>query len=550
VDAYNAGAAHPSPVKTINGQDAVSFLNDWAQKGALNDPDALYNSVMYSRPFGADLPGWDGYFAGSGRFGYIWPGLDTTIGFQNGTFKSYHTTSGVIGNFSGVTDGESFYQQFCTDQPTPAASSPPATTTPATAPGYPSPVIISSDTVVSGYYLDSYVNSDVAVLSMLSFEPNLPSEFQAVVQHFLAAAKAAGKKKLVIDVSANGGGYILQGYDTFRQLFPQILQDGFTRFRNTATLEVMAEETAQIIPGDYNPATASADLINLFESFANYRYDNNINDQPFHSDSDKFGPVTYNGDNFTHIIRWDLNDPLTTINATFGMGMEITGYGTRRNFTQPFAAEDIILLYDGYCASTCTLFSEFMRLQAGIKSIAIGGRPSRAPMQGVGGVKGANNFGFDYLQYLASLIFELASPAQQTHANWTLLNDLTLLPVNRSTDTSVNVRDNILRPNLGDGLPAQFVYEKADCRLFYEPAMITDVSQMWEAAADAAWGSKGCVEGGLDLRKRTPEEMAAMERGPGRRDNGVPDDWRQNAVFPPIDKSLTWKGLHGRKVPA
>ena len=59
-------------------------------------------------------------------------------------------------------------------------------------------------------------------------------------------------------------------------------------------------------------------------------------------------------------MRWNLNDPLTTTNTTYGMGIEITGYGSRQNFTQPFAAADIILLYDGYCASTCTLLSEFL----------------------------------------------------------------------------------------------------------------------------------------------------------------------------------------------
>lgn len=90
-----------------------------------------------------------------------------------------------------------------------------------------------------------------------------PQEFQAVTEQFLNDAKAAGMKKLVIDVSGNGGKSsmslycmelllttcrgmydfklslrefivltppldILQGYDSFRQLFPHIVQEGYT----------------------------------------------------------------------------------------------------------------------------------------------------------------------------------------------------------------------------------------------------------------------------------------------------------------------------------
>ena len=192
----------PSAVTTINGEDAVSFIETLSQLGALNDPDALYNAMFYSKPFAASSAGWEGYFSGSGRFGFIYPGANTTLGFENGTLITYQTTSGVIADFTGVTDGDSFYDKFCTG-PSPDTESTvsPAPAAPKSAPGYPPPVVISSDSVVSGYYLNSTENSDVAVLSMLSFEPSIPAEFQYVVQTFLADAKAAGKTKLVIDVS-------------------------------------------------------------------------------------------------------------------------------------------------------------------------------------------------------------------------------------------------------------------------------------------------------------------------------------------------------------
>lgn len=98
------------------------------------------------------------------------------------------------------------------------------------APGYPTPIEITDDAVVSGYYLNGTGYSDVAVISLLAFESESFSEFQAVAQKFFADAVRDGKTKLVVDLSANGGGYILQGYDLFRQLFPNIVQDGYTRW--------------------------------------------------------------------------------------------------------------------------------------------------------------------------------------------------------------------------------------------------------------------------------------------------------------------------------
>ena len=341
----------PSPVTAIDGEDVYAFLEAVAQENFLQDPDAAYNILFYSPAFQAAAPGWQGYFAGSGRQGYIYPGVNTTFSFENGTTAVFENTAHVIGDFTSVTDGESFYQKFCTGPATPTSTNMTTTTATGTAAptaspnipaGYPTPVVITPDQSAAGYYIPDL--PDVAVLSMLSFDPDVPVDFQTAVQTFFADAIAAGKTKLVVDLSANGGGYILQGYDTFRQLFPQILQDGFTRFRNQESFDLIAQEYAAFIPANYSPATASADLINIFESAPNYRFDYNITDQPFTSLEAKLGPQTYQGDNFTNIIRWDLDDPILTINATFGMGEEITGYGNRSNFTQPFAAENIIMV--------------------------------------------------------------------------------------------------------------------------------------------------------------------------------------------------------------
>ncbi len=550
----------PSAVTKINGEDVYQFLEALSQLGQQQDPDSLYNNLMFSLPFNVASNGWQGYFGGSGRYGYEYPGNSTVLTFENGTTTEYITTSTLLASFSGVTDGESFYQKFCTGPQSTAtsnassaasssSSAPTATasfsTTPA--PGYPKPQIISSDQVVSGYFLPTPYD-DVAVLAMVSFEPQSPPEFQYVVQTFLAMAKAAGKKKLVVDVSANGGGYILQGYDTFRQLFPHTVQYGYNRWREHEAFNIVAEQFSALIPAEYNPDTASDYLINIFESPFNWRFDYSVHDTPFSSYEDKFAPHEYQNDKFTAIMRWNFNDPLLTINSTYGIGMDITGYRSRTGFHQPFDADDIVLLYDGYCASTCTLFSEFMRLQGPVRSIALGGRHTNpGAMQGVGGTKGSNNYAYGDILGVVQTAYQSGTAEQQ--ANWTILTTYSDLPIRRSTDTSLNVRDDILPQNRNDGTPAQFVVEEADCRLYYTAEMITDMNAVWGAAADAAWGERKCVAGrgfsgqekravaSNDVRKWKVEDLGVVPRSFSikRADDA--------AAF------SSWQAKHGRKVP-
>jgi Peptidase family S41 len=502
--------------------------------------------MFYEKAFVAAAVSPGGYWSTAGRMRYIYPGANTTYEFANGTIITVPNIAIVKGDFDGVVDGKTFYETFCAGS-TASANAQSMVAADITAAGYPHPVVITNDAIVSCYYLDGAGFEDVAVLSILAFESESPPEFQAVVQTCIADAKAAGKTKMVIDVQANGGGYILQGYDTFRQFFPSIVQDGFSRLRENETFTTMAKLFSDSIPANYNPLTAPFDTINAYESFLNYRFDLNLTDQNFSTFEDKFGPHYYKGDPYTSILRWNLSDPLLTINSTFGIGMDITGYGRRTGFTQPFAAENIIMLYDGYCASTCTLFSEMMRIQGGVKSVMFGGRPGNSPIQALGGVKGAQSFGFADVLSLAQYANMTATPEEQA-----ILAQFTDYPISRSSSNGLNLRDQILRGNVDDGLPAQYVVEEADCRLFWTKPMINDVREVWKAAAKAAWGGGGCVAGSLskrdaststgieELTARSTREVAQPWKGVTKRFN-VRRDFKS-------DKTSLWAAKHILKV--
>ncbi|GAP90227.2 putative peptidase s41 family protein [Rosellinia necatrix] len=490
-----------SVVAEINGKDAETFLSEWVFAVSGNqDADAAYNSLFYEKAFAAEISS-NGYFQNGGRTRYVYPGSTTSLKFANGTSLELNNIARIKGDWSGVVDGPSYFAKFApgatstgsTAKTTPSPAPSPAAR--AAVPGYPEPVISSSDGVISGYYLTGAGFEDTAVLVALSFAPADQVEFQQVAQDFFAAAKKAGKKNLVVDVSVNGGGYIFSGYDLFRQLFPDIVQEGLGRWRENPGFNAISE-VFSANSADFDADTAPEDIIYQYESVYNYRYDIDEANKHFKSFEDKFGPQEFLGDSFTDVMQWDFDDPLNTINATFGFGTDITGYRSRANFTRPFAGpENIVVVLDGYCASTCTLFSQFLVHDAGVKTIAMGGRPSREGLiQGVGGVKGSQSYGYadvyanvqSALAYTNDSALVAALSAYDTYA------------IGRNQVSNLNVKDEILRANLADGTPAQFVAEYSDCRLWWTEAMVRDVSAVWRAAASAAFGDGKCAYGAID----------------------------------------------------
>ncbi|KAK8123083.1 hypothetical protein PG984_011753 [Apiospora sp. TS-2023a] len=482
-----------STITKINGKDAATFIEDaiFAVSGN-QDKDSAYNSMFYEKAFAATKG--TGYFKQGGRTRYVYPGPETSFTFANGTELELPNSALIKGNWTGVVDGKSFFATFAPySDPTKASQTPTATptplppvVTPTGVPGYPKPVIVSSDFAVSGYFLDDKPGfEDVAVLAMLSFSPGDPAEFQRVVETFFDKAVAAGKKKLVVDVQVNGGGYIFQGYDTFRQIFPDIQQEGTGRWRYSPGFEAVSKVFAKNCEG-FDPWTASDELIQQCESVYNWEYDYNRSNKNFTSYEDKFPPTHFKGDNYTELMQWNFDNTIDTINSTYGIGYDITGYGTRKNYTtRPFGGpENIVVLFDGYCASTCTLFSQFMKHDAGVPFIAMGGRPGvQDKIQGVGGVKGSQSYSFSSVWSYA----QLARKHTEDAALIKELDRLTMYPFARASNAGVNVKDEILREHWDDGTPAQFVAEYADCRLFWKADMHKDITNLWTAAADAAF---------------------------------------------------------------
>ncbi|KAI0408309.1 hypothetical protein F4802DRAFT_549300 [Xylaria palmicola] len=528
-----------SHVVEINGIDAATFIERRVTDSSnAQDPDAGYNTMFFSQANKAGLQA-NGYFEGGGRERFFYPGNATSLTFANGTaVRKPNIAKFHYGpyDWSNVMDGETMHKEFCRGAYTTGSSrvatrdvksvrrrprsnsihsypQPPVSLvsrqdTPNKIDGYPEPILITDDQIVSGYFIDEPGFEDIAVLVLLSFSSDFVS-FQSAVQEFFAKAVEAGKTKLIVDLQANGGGTILQGYDTFRQIFPDIIQDGPSRWRSTSGFNALSQ-TFSPLCANYTPNVDFQDLDNVCTAVNNWRNDLNDTNGRFTSYADKFGPLTVSGDSYTNYMEWDPANPVLTRQA---FGTDITGYGRRKNFTRPFGApENVVLLYDGYCASTCSIFAQFMRHGAGVKSIAMGGRPRKGLIQGVGGVRGAQVYPFRQVGVLA----EIARSYTEDPA---LVEELKRLDDTYVTSRSpyqvpvVNVRDAVLPGELESGVPTQFVTELADCRLYWTESMVQDTAEIWKAAALAAFQRGECAAGGIAGPVYWPQVAGSKSRG-------------------------------------
>ncbi|GAP91229.1 putative peptidase s41 family protein [Rosellinia necatrix] len=535
-DAMSPHEKSPHVVK-INGVDAASYIERRVTDSSnTQDPDAGYNTMFFSQANKAGLQA-NGYFEGGGRERFFYPGNTTSLTFANGTtIEKPNIARFHYGpyDWNNVMDAETMHKEFCRGAYTAESSriatrnvkstrsrvspngvnnypQPPKLRVsrqdePNKIAGYPEPVVITYDQIVSGYFIDEPGFEDIAVLAMLSFSSDFVS-FQSAVQDFFTKAVEAGKTKLIVDLQANGGGTILQGYDTFRQLFPDIVQDGPTRWRSSPSFNALSE-TISPLCANYTPKLDYQNLDNACTTVNNWRNDLNDTNGRFTSYADKFGPLTAaDGDSYTNYMEWDPANPVLTRQA---FGTDITGYGRRANFTRPFGgAENIVLLYDGYCASTCSIFAQFMKHGAGVKSVAMGGRPHhKGPIQGVGGVKGAQVYPFRQMGILADLARSYTtSPALTTELR--RLDDVYVSGRSPYQVPVVNVRDAVLPGALDAGVPTQFVTELADCRLYWTRPMIRNTAEIWKAAARAAFRGDKCVAGGIAPPARRPQFTAA-----------------------------------------
>ncbi|OAL21631.1 hypothetical protein AYO20_11349 [Fonsecaea nubica] len=510
----------PSPVTSIDGVDVVTFLLTQSMVRAGQDPDSLWNQLTPNLVSQRD---------DSFRASLFYPGPSTNITFANGTTREYPNIAVVNVLLDGVHTGDDAYSSLCygafdtetlratatstssASSTSPTTSEAPTTTEAApsspTIANFPYPVIKHSADSVAGYYLNETGLTDVAVLQIREFESessgdDYEREFQSVIEKFLDAAVKTGKKKLIVDLQGNPGGFVVLGTDTYAQLFPSIKPIDKSNVRDHLGFWILGNAASEM----YSNATKTDDESD--EQYDTVAYNTlayqSIVSHQFYDFPDfetYYGPYPANGGNFSAYFQVNYTDPGYT--NFQDNGIIITGTNNRTGFRQPFAAQDIVVLTDGFCASTCTVVSEYLKSYSGVQFITVGGRPQTGPMQAVGGVKGSQVFPFTRLIPWVDLLHSPNSTFSEL-ANGTIWEDFTYEPVARTLDEQgaggVN-GCNHFRYGEQTATPLQFVYEAADCRLWWTREMMYDPTFIWSRVATVAFkerkgtqfNSKYCV---------------------------------------------------------
>uniref|UniRef100_A0A8H7N2W7 Tail specific protease domain-containing protein n=1 Tax=Bionectria ochroleuca TaxID=29856 RepID=A0A8H7N2W7_BIOOC len=535
----------PSPIVEIGGESVFTYLRSYIARTAaigVNDPHAEWNRLMFSPAFSFGQTGvsnqktsYFDYFQST----LVYNGPVLKGRFANQTEFTWAYTAGSELNLTdfGLLSGSDIYKKFilnpASNQTThslrevstlepsisktaPSLGDPPSMERRSSSASsialkvpfdsYPAdPVVMQQNFTeggtVSGYFL---TDQSTGVLSLPTFAMDKPVSFSDAVSSFIKKAKEAGMKKIVIDLSGNGGGNVLLGYDVFKQFFPAIEPRLAWRTRASPSLNTIGSLMTRI-SGDDGSVFPEELILSAWHKSAifaaiNAEFTLDTNYTKWASWNEFYGPHQIYGDNFTTPGFYNLSSvPFT---ATFGR--PITGYGDlSTDLQQPWAAEDIILLQDGYCGSTCSLFSNIMKNDAGVKSVVVGGIPQYGPMQGVCGTRGSNVLKWSDLGTAIDIIKQNISSSQNDYRS--VLQDLELtdgdlngLPTSpsltpwKNAQGAINALDEINLFNTD--VPRQFVYEAADCRLFYTADMIQDITQLWRTAGSFAMGNTSiCV---------------------------------------------------------
>ncbi|KAK4982197.1 hypothetical protein LTR66_009415 [Elasticomyces elasticus] len=374
-----------------------------------------YSVSRYNSLFPSHTAGFEGRYGGGywTRHLGLWPGPRHTLEFANGTELVVETTASLsMDGFEDIIDGNSLFQAACLPDsdkgyvvPHPTPRGHPGSTLPSTGPpSYPSPVLRHHNDLLRAYYLDEDEYQDTAVLQLPTFKMDgeAPKEISLTAKEFIDQAIAMGKKRLIIDLSGNGGGDINVGFNIFRLLFPRENIETRTRFRATEFIYLLgkvfssdqARDKYENFPLDLPLAAYLAVTPDQERSFGSWEelYGSGGNEETLLSEM-------YASFNFSSASTE--SDP-------------IEGYGTvvQTHVAQPFSTENIVMMTDGYCASTCAILADLLQGQ-GVRSIVFGGRPRHAPMQLLGSVRGGQYWSLRTISRYASEAYGIAVQAAQ-----------------------------------------------------------------------------------------------------------------------------------------
>jgi hypothetical protein len=167
-------------------------------------------------------------------------------------------------------------------------------------------------------------------------------------------------------MSQNLGGFEFSAFQLFQALFPSIEPVYGGKKQATDSLDLLGTEYSSTMS---NKTQRDFQYMDVYSSF-NYRANVDLDNNKFTSWPAKFGPATQGPDGTEFTPYWRFSTEYLSLDVQ-----------------SPFTPENTVLFSDGICASSCATFGELAILQAGMRTVAIGGQPNTDAMQVVGATR-------------------------------------------------------------------------------------------------------------------------------------------------------------------
>ena len=477
--------------------------------------------------------------------GGVSPGYDTLeIVYANGTTstKKLMAIPFASSNYK-FSSGQELFDEFCVPSTTSTGTEGNALRTrqqtPELAPVkaaplqyYPPPVQRDPYSIVQGYYLnDTY--SDTAVLFIPTFDTVTDpvtgkqlgdaarDDARTTSGKFLQQAKTDGKKKIIVDLTGNGGGTTPLGYDLFEIFFPTSNVYSETQYRThrAFSLQVQALSTWDEDNTDGNTNQLTRHLGWKFQVLPDQSPTGWTEYGSFVGTSEPGLSAAVAQQNMSQeFVAISYQDPA------------IQGYdGVPLFFNErPFAPENILIVTDESCGSTCSIFVQLMIDVGGVvNSLLWGGLPVTEQDssfvdagQLVGGVRGAGKNSFDTLagggKQTLDYVGRRAADGKPTLSADEQQQYKSLMPIFtkdfplKMSGGSVTLRNAYRK---GSDIPLQFDHQRAGCRLYYTADLFLNPGHQWQEAAKAAWSGNGCKMSGVNgtsTQCGTPKNQAVQ----------------------------------------
>ncbi|PBK91572.1 hypothetical protein ARMGADRAFT_1054240 [Armillaria gallica] len=208
-----------------------------------------------------------------------------------------------------------------------------------------------SYSVAQFYLLDDKITG---VLALGSFSAQNFSTFQSSLLSGLNGLKSLGAKRLVVDVTNNGGGYICIAHWLHRII---IGPKKSTEPQAGLDSKIRAGPLAQLIVKNILDGADPEELL----SYGPQQW-TNASHVPFPADYDWLSPV----------VKMSINGRADAFSPR--LGQECQPFSEEPPAEPLFKSSEVVIVSNGRCASSCSLFSITMSKLDGVKTVVVGGK--------------------------------------------------------------------------------------------------------------------------------------------------------------------------------